>query len=193
MARRKVTFVSYSEFKTYIRSLDNVLTSTQWVRHYTDVVKPLELPYPSNPARSYADQWPGWSKTTKSGNIWGPEKHQQFPTLAELRGICHQYDIQSLNDYYEFVKNAPSHLMLPTNPFNTYGDEWTANGNSKAILAPSFLTYKEASKKVQKYKFPTQAKFRAHMKENKIAEVPYNPHRFYFKDFISWDDFLGIH
>jgi hypothetical protein len=107
-----------------------------------------------------------------------------FVSFEEAKNIAKSAGITSQSQYQKWT-NRPE--RMPSNPHQTYKDEWISWYDFLGTEKATFLTYKEAVQFLRDNFIATRDQYRNH----KTKRLPANPDTFY-KDWTGWSDFLGI-
>ncbi|AZG34806.1 gamma-mobile-trio integrase GmtZ [Shewanella psychromarinicola] len=130
---------------------------------------------PSNPNKTYSDDWNtlgGWY------SFFGKEAPDYYNTVEEASQAAIKLGFQGSDEYKQGYKEDPK---LPSNPNNTYSDDWNSFGGWYSFLGkvgPDFYnTFEEASKAVIKLGFQSSDEYKQGYKED--PRLPSTPQRTY--------------
>ena len=92
---------------------------------------------------------------------------------------------------FKGLPKAPKNI--PSNPPNTYIDEWQGWPEFLGIEDYAFLDFESARKIVRDKKFKSISDYRNFARDYKEKRLPVNPKNTYKNDgWVDWEDFLGI-
>ena len=112
---------------------------------------------------------------------------QVFLSFAEARAKVRNENIEKQEAYQKWQKSHPN---MPSNPSDTYSDEWISWGHflRDEVKIP-FLTFAKACKKVRKAGVVSSVRYNQWQKDH--ADMPSSPNVIYRKEWISWPHFFN--
>ena len=117
---RKITeYVTYDEAKEYVNSLG--LTS---IKEWRDLCDNDKIPYhiPHYPESTYKNKgWVGYDDWL--GDSY-KSRYREFYTYEEAKAIIHGFNLKSVEDFYELIRQDKLPYRIPRNPHQKYVDEW---------------------------------------------------------------------
>ena len=149
---------------------------------------------PSNPHISYGE-WEGWGVFLGKKSSPPPP----FVPYKELKKILKDQGVKSIRDYHllrEKNKGVINGWSMPSNPDRYYEKEWV-NWNEFFGKKPSlpFAPYKELKKISRDQGIKSAKDYQLFREKNKGVfngqRLPSNPDRYYKKEWVSWNEFLG--
>jgi hypothetical protein len=150
----------------------------------------LRLPASPDSVNDYKPFWNGYQHwlTGKSP--------KEFLPFGEARALARAYSFEHGVDYRTRYTSIPG---LPSEPFNTYKDEWQgwpdflgckAHSYQRTELFPSFESARGLARGLG---IPGQSAWRDFTKTTKfeLLNLPADPAQVYRKSWKDWNDFLG--
>jgi len=139
-----------------------------------------DLKLPKYPAKLYADNW-GGAADFFGGNIKFYETYSEAQVAARKLGF---------NTSTEYIKGYKDDPKLPSNPTNTYSDDWVNWEDFLIKVSFHYTSYADAKYAVKEYNFKSYKDYKqGHMVDPKLPSMP---HIIYQNDWINWTDFLAI-
>jgi len=135
---------------------------------------------PSNPARSYAQDWAGWRKFLSIDNTI-------YPTLKEAVAAAQQLGARSLREYKLRYKENPRLRQQPEQVYKEEWIDWYYYLGTEKIR--KYRNLKAASKAARRLKIMTMPEYKLRYKED--PRLCCNPDREYKEDWVDWRVFLG--
>ncbi|MEZ9510902.1 VPA1269 family protein [Vibrio breoganii] len=137
-------------------------------------------PFPQN---LYAREWKGWINFLKNKEI-----REKYKTLKEASLATRVLGISSETEYRTRYKEDQ---RLPAVPSAVYSKHWVSwynyLGKRKKIF---YKTLSSASDASIRLKINSATGYKNRYKEDDL--LPQSPERYYIKDWISWEHFLGM-
>ena len=135
--------------------------------------------------QTYSKEWP-----TKNG--WyiflGKANKDFYPTLAEAQEATVLIGITSPKEYRSRYKEDP---RLPSTPHLFYYDDWLNLSSSIDFFIPNKInSFTLLVQAVKSLNIKNSSEYRA--LRNKYNQLPSNPKRSFFNDFIDWYDLCNI-
>ncbi len=134
----------------------------------------------------YYIEWNSWSEWLGINS----KSDRYFISLLELRKILSDNNINTKKQFLNFYSKNKN-LGIPSSPIKHYElKSWYLlfNPNYKVNI---YLNYNEAKSIIQKYKLKGQKYWYIMCKEGLIPnDIPKTPNK-YYKEWISWNDWLG--
>ena len=143
--------------------------------------------WPSNPNKTYKDNWNGWSDFLGTGRK-KPQRCAKILSYEDCKAEVKKYEFKNINEYRNNRKNN-----WPSNPNITYKDNWNGwddflgTGRKKPQRCAKTLSHDDCKAEVQKYEFKNRNEYKNNRKDN----WPSDPNKTYKDNWNGWDDFLG--
>ena len=160
---------------------------------YSDWSKSAKRPkdIPSNPGRSYKDEWKGWGDWLGTGRVAGVNR--VYRTYDEAKKFARKHNLKRKDDWIKYEKTDD----YPSRPDKIY-KEWTTWGDFLGTenVAPTkkkYRSFKDARKFVQSLKFKSRGEWQKYCKSAKRPkDIPKHPEDTYKnKGFTNVGDWLG--
>ena len=144
-------------------------------QEYKSICKELGLP--SHPDEYYRGRWTGWADFL--GKVENKLSYEEVQRIVQEKGI------RTKMEYISLYKD----LGLPSDPSNTYKDNWTCWADFLGKEQVSFPSYAEAQRIVQERGIKSQIEYSASYKGLGLPSCPQYTYK--GKGWIDWYDFLG--
>ena len=134
MKRKVNQWRSFEEARMFVHSL-GLKSEKEW-----RVARKINLPedIPTNPNRTYADEWNGMGDWLGTGSI--ADKDRLYLTFEEAALWAQQSGISSTMEWRLKAKEGRIPENIPKVPYNTYHKQWTTWG---AFLGTGFVHYRQ--------------------------------------------------
>lgn len=131
----------------------------------------------------YYDEWVSWSEWLGTNS----KSDRDFLNIEKLKEILNVNKIVNKTKFLDFYSKNKN-LKIPSNPIKYYNlESWKSLFNSNCL----YLNYIDALKIVNGYNLKGQKYWYIMCKENLIPKnIPKTPNKFY-KEWTSWNDWLG--
>jgi hypothetical protein len=177
-------FLPFKQARKFVRGL-GLKTAGQWKRYRSSGKRPKNIPH--DPKAIYGRQFKGLRD-------WLGVPNEKFLPFNEARRYVQSVKGLSGSNWFEWIRSKrPSNI--PSRPDRTYEDkgwkgwrDWFGNyrGNRK-----EFLPYRKARALARTLDIKSTAEWHLFSKQGKRPkDIPANPNT-YYKEFISYPDFLG--
>ena len=160
---------------------------------YSDWSKSGKRPkdIPSNPSRSYKDEWKGWGDWLGTGNVAGVNR--VYRTYDDAKKFARKHNLKRKDDWVKYEKTDD----YPSRPDNFY-KEWISWGDflgteNIAPINKKYRSFEDAKKFVQSLKLKNRDEWQIYYKSGKVPkDIPKHPEDAYKdKGFTSVGDWLG--
>lgn len=139
----------------------------------------------------YYSEWINWSYW-----LTGYEKNTKiksdriFLNIDDIKKLLKEYKINTKNKYFKFYNNNKYNFSIPSSPISYYNlSSWNILFNKTDNK--NYLIYEDAKNIVHSMNIKSQKEWYILCKKNKIpANIPKTPNKFY-KNWISWNDWLN--
>jgi superfamily II DNA or RNA helicase len=186
-------FLDFEDARKYARNL-NLKNIHEWNNHYKSKQIPINIP--SNPQRTYKDEWVNWGDWLGTFNVHG--RDLPFLRFEEARNYVRNLNLKNQKEWSEYCKSELKPDFIPGSPYNTYKDEWQGLGDWLGTFTVHgkdmpFLGFEEARLYVHKLNLKSVKEWTNYWVINKRPEnIPYRPDGTYKnKGWVSWSDWLG--
>lgn len=155
-------------------------TRKEW-ENYMFETKRSDLP--RRPDICY-NEWVSW-------NEWlGINSKSPFISLEDIRILLRENNIKNKNQFLDFYSKNKK-IGIPSKPVYSYKlDSWMSLFDEN-YTKPVYLNYEDARKMVRTFKLKSQKYWHKMSIEGAIPyNIPKTPHK-YYKEWISWNDWLG--
>ena len=192
---------SFQEAKAFIRS-QGIQTRTAFQAWKRAGKKPKN--FPGAPQKTYKDEWTNWGDFLGTRNR-SSNKKKEWMSFQDAKTFIQSQGIQTSTEFHAWSKSGKRPKNFPSNPKQTYKDEWTNwydflgtenISNNKTENTSSnkkeWITFQEAKDFIQSQGITNQSEFHAWKKAGKRPKnFPSNPYKVYKDEWVSWNDFLG--
>ena len=192
IAHRKKEFMSFEEAKAFIRN-EGIQTSAEFEAWKRSGKRPED--FPSNPHRTYKEEWTGWVDFLGTENALSGKK--EFMNFEEAQAFIWSEGIQTRREFEAWSRSGKRPEDFPANPQRTYKKEWAGWGNfletgNISNRKKEFMSFEDAKTFIRNEGIQTRMEFEAWKRAGKRPEdFPSNPHRTYKEEWTGWVDFLG--
>lgn len=194
-------WLPYDEARSFVRALSLRTQNdyAQWIKSEN-----RHPSIPANPHVVYEGQWDGWADFLGNGGL-RPRRTKRPGRLrpySEARAFVRTLKLNTQKQWYEWTKSPSRPVDIPSNPRDSYGDEWTGWADWLGTGPPGgrprsrrgvFLPFEEARAFAHTLSFTTQGDwFRWAKSDERPSNIPADPSRAYReKGWIGWPDWLG--
>ena len=189
---RNKQYRSFEDARKYVQEL-KLRNLQEWLTFCRSGNKPVDIPQKAE--RVYAKKWKGvgdWLGTDFLATQ--KRKYRSFEDAIDfVRGL----GLKGQEDWLGYCKSGEKPADIPSNPDNTYKDNWKGYGD---WLGTGFISthgrihlpFEEARQFVRSLKFGSKAAWDEYCKSgNKPSNIPAEPRRPYIKEWKGWGDWLG--
>lgn len=190
-------WLSFEKARHWSRSL-NLSSEREW-RVYRKQGLPAGIP--TNPNRTYKDEWRGWPDWLGSQNhVDNPSKFYQrkFKSYKDCQKWAIKEKIKSQTEWKKLSKNNLLPKDIPSSPDKKYVKEWTSWGDFLktgfvAYKLRKWLPYKEVKKWAKVNNLRNREEwFEARRKGILPENIPVLLDKVYKQDWEGWENFFGI-
>lgn len=190
-------WLPFNEARSWARSL-NLCSEREWRLHRK---QGLPVGIPTNPNRTYKDDWRGWPDWLGSQNhVKNPSKFYQrkFKSFRDCQKWALKEKIKSQTEWNFRSKNNLLPRDVPSNPDKKYVKDWKSWGD---FLQTGFVAYKlrkwlpfrEVKKWAKLNNIRTRdAWFEARRKGNLPNNIPVLLDKVYKEEWQGWENFFGV-
>ena len=193
----------FKEAREFIRKL-KLKDQYEWVLYCKNELKgfkkrPVDIP--AGPHNLYKDEWIGISDWLGNGKIaqgdWMPFNEARS-YVQNLKLKTHEEWVSYCQNKLKGFKKKP--IEIPTNPQNTYKDEWIGVGDwlgTGKVAQGDWMPFKEARAYIRKLKLKNKKEWILYRKnklkgfKDKPHEIPTGPERVYKDEWKDLSDWLG--
>jgi superfamily II DNA or RNA helicase len=197
----KLAYWSYDRANRYVKRL-GLVSEEEWY-YYCDnklmglTEKPVSIPL--NPQEVYGEQWTGWESWLGIKNNRSFSRYFHFGAskqFVKTLNLSNQSEWRRYKDK-ELKGFPPKPHHVPANPELIYKNEWV---NWQDWLGEKgHLPYAQAKVFVRKLRLNSSSEWEVYCQgaRHDLPEIPFNiprrPRVAYGKDWIDWQDWLGIY
>lgn len=180
-------FKSFAAARKFVRAL-KLSGQNEWREFIRSGKKPQDIP--SNPARTYGDQWISygdWFGTNRIAN-----QNMKFLPYLEALQLVRPLNLKNREEYNAYRKKMPK-CGLPSIPERTYEADWVHWGDFLGTHnhKGDWMPFEEARKFVRTLNLKNRSEYAEYCK-TKNVNIPNYPDECYENSgWISWGDFLG--
>ena len=177
---------SFAEARKFVQSLKLKLRS-DWLTYCKTNKKPGDIP--ASPNTVYKDEWINWGDFLGTNFI--PNRNRSYLSYEDARKYVRSLKLKNTMDWNKYCNSKKLPANIPRNQQKIYKDEWTT---WKYFIGNEFLSFKEASKFVQKLGLISQTQYEKWCRDgNRPSFIPATPSKtFKLKGtWTGWGDFLG--
>ncbi len=167
----EVADLSYTDLREQVRSA-GIKTGADYVAVYKN-----HPGWPSTPASTYGEQWPGWIE------FLGKESVSLLP-MEEVKLAVRSLLVDTKEKYTAVYKN---HKGWPSNPSSCYKDQWISWPEFLGT-EDRFLSYEELQAQVKERGVKSSPQYKKESKRQK--NWPSDPQSFYDERWMGWDSFF---
>ena len=187
----KDKFLSFEDAKDFVRGL-----KLKNLKDWQNYKKPVFIP--SNPNRTYSDNWISWSDWLGTNNI--SQRDRKFLSFKEAKEFIQPLKFPSSKEYKKYhkingIKNIPVNPDTNVEYINSGWISWNdfLGNDFTATNKREYLSYNEAEEFVHKLSLKNQKEWGKYCKSGKLPiDIPKAPSRHYENNgWISWGDWFG--
>ena len=135
---------SFNESRKFARSL-KLSGQKEWQQYCKSGKRPKDIP--TNPSRSYKDEWKGWGDWFGTGRV--ANANRKFRSFDDARKFVRTLGIKSEYQWVRWLKNNKKPSDVPVRFDLTYPKEYTTAGEFFgtgiiSVKKRNYLTWKEA-------------------------------------------------
>ncbi len=186
-------FKNFSGAKQFVHKL-KLKNKNDWAFYCKSGDKPADIP--TNPAKTYKNEWKSWGDWTGTGNI-GPlgRKYRSFELALEF---VHSLGLKSKTEWERYRKSGKLPKDIPGDPRSVYDGkgwkswgDWTGTGRI-ADQEREYRSFQDAKTFVHKLRLKKRDEWVAYCKSReKPGDIPASPAKTYKNEWIGWGDWTG--
>ena len=176
------------------------LMQSQGIKTYKDFIEWKQAgkrpkDFPSTPDQVYTNEWRGWGDFLGTGNI--SNQKRDWMSFDEAKALMQSQGIKTYKDFIEWKQAGKRPEKFPSNPSQTYKNEWRGWRNffgteNISRRKEKWMSFDEAKIFIQKVGLTSLAQFQEWSKsEQRPENFPSSPNKFYKGEWTNWADFLG--
>ncbi len=187
----KKQFRTFEEAKKFVNS-QNLRSNRAWRTFDKSDKKPKDIP--SDPSKVYAKEWTSWGDFLGTGTVQTQKRN--YLSFEEAKKIVHSFNLKKKDEWESFVKKRKLPNNIPSNPQNTYRENWIRWGDwlgtgTVAQKDRKFRSFETARDYVHSFGLKSQREWIVFTKSNKLPnDIPVSPWRVYknkgWKNFGDW-------
>ncbi len=189
-------YLSFEEARDFVQN-QKIGTVSQWKQFIKQNKLPIGIPKSLNLV--YKNKgWNGYGDFFGTGAI---APHQMvYREFNEAKFFVQSLKLKSSTEWNKFAKTSHKPIDIPNAPHlcRQYKNDWKDWGDflGTNIISNSnkkYKTFEDAKKFVKSLELNSFADWQRYCKsEKKPDDIPYHPERKYSKDWISFEDFIGV-
>ena len=193
---RKVRYKKFRPFKEarkFIHSL-GMKKSSDWFEYIKSGKKSDDIP--SSPKLVYKKEWKGLPDWLGFVSRYSSYQRKLKP-FKEARTFVHSLNLKKVREWQEYCKSGKKPLDIPSNPLESYSDEWKGFSDwlgtfTIAHKDRKFKSFQEARTFVHSLNLKNVTEWQEYYKSGKKPlDIPSSPQRAYEKEWIDSFDWLG--
>ncbi|CAN5515657.1 hypothetical protein BH18THE2_BH18THE2_22250 [soil metagenome] len=183
-------FRAFAEARDAVHKLQ-LRSKKEWYKYTSSGRRPKDIP--SQPYRTYKNEWRGWGDWLGTGTIASYNK--KFLPFHEARQFARGLGLKSSQEWLMYCKSSGRHEDIPIVPSKTYKNEWEGWGDwlgATTFGEIKYLPFTQAREVVRKLGLKSVKEWEQYCKSaSKRQDIPWKADRKYKKEWISWGDWLG--
>jgi len=185
-------FRDFESARKFVQSL-GLKSVTEWNVYAKSPHKPADIP--SNPQKTYKNQWKGMGDWLGTGNV--RPKDKQFRDFESAKEFVRKLGLKNFEEWREFYKSPHKPADIPTAPNQVYKKQWKGWGDwlGTGNVRPKdkqFRDFESARKFVQSLGLKNGEEWNVYAKSPlKPADIPSNPQNTYKKQWKGVGDWVG--
>jgi Phage-integrase repeat unit len=163
----------FEESRAFVHTL-GLKSQAEWASYHKSGDKPSDIP--SNPNRTYKNEWKGMGDWLGTGAIAPFE--MQFRSFEEARQYVHTLGLKNHTEWINYCKSGNKPTDIPSGPNSTYEKEWKSWDDwlGTGYIAASkkeYRTFEEAKQYVHSLHLKSQKEWRQYIRSgNKPTDIP---------------------
>ena len=182
-------FKTFNEAKNYIQALE-LKSQDEFKKLMQSEHRPSYIP--SDPLRTYKEEWEGWGCFLGTSNI--SLKDKEHMPFKEARIFARSLNLKNIEEWKEYCNaNKNPKIKIHANETYTRTGEWEGWGDFLGTgRNQGYMTYYEAKDFIKDFNFRFCTDFSEWYKnEPMFPRIPCYPPTYYKKEWKGWKDFLG--
>ena len=191
LSTRGREWMSYGEAKTYIQA-QGIKTHEEFDQWTRSGQRPEN--FPSNPNRTYEEDWTSWGDFLGTGNLSTREK--QWMNFEEAQTFIRKQNFKNAKEFRRWASSDLKPENFPSHPERTYKESWISWGDFLGTgniftREKQWMKYSAAKRYVQSLGIDNLRDFIEWLRSDRRPEnFPPQPHQVY-KEWTSAADFLS--
>ena len=211
---RSISFLSFEQARQYVRKL-KFKNSDEYRSWSTSKKRPSNIP--SQPERTYSNEWKGWNDYLQESSIQLDEEFDlsdneklssslddaikniktKYLPYKQARAYVQKLGLKGQKDWFRFAKSDKKPEFIPHSPYQYY-KEWSGFADwlgTKRIRPTNFTTFEKTREFARKLNLKSQLEWEKFAQSgNKPDIIPAKPDDVYEKsaEWTNWADFLGF-
>ncbi|MCE9653236.1 MAG: KTSC domain-containing protein [Nitrosarchaeum sp.] len=177
-------YLSFDESRKYTQKLD-LKNEKDWKKYCISGTKPDNIPL--NPKKEYSFEWQGWDD-------WLGITKSKYLSYDDARKFVNNLELENEKEWKLFCKTGKLPNNIPTNPKKVYTSEWTNFSDWLGIFDREYLSFEKAKESMATLLLEFPSDWKEYCKSgNKPKNIPTKPDKIYAKQWVDWDDWLGLY
>jgi superfamily II DNA or RNA helicase len=187
-----VKFRSFTKARDYVHTV-GLKTRREWRVYCKSGKKPDDIP--SNPPKTYKEQWKGWGDWLGTGTI-APSQREYWP-FEKAREYARKLGLKTRKEWLEYCRSGKKPPLIPRNPAGPYKEQWKGWGDwlgtgTTASYLREYWPFEKAREYARKLGLKTRKEWLEYCRSGKKHQsVPVYPDSAYEKEWQSWGEWLG--
>ena len=124
ISRRKRNWMPFKDAKTFIQK-QGIQTLIEFKKWSSSGQRPEN--FPSTPNRTYKDQWTSWGHFLGTKNT--SRKKRKWMSFEDAKTFIQNQGIRTSTEFQKWSSSGQRPENFPSNPYETYKDQWTGWGD----------------------------------------------------------------
>jgi len=192
----KIKYRTFEDARKFIQSL-KLKKRTEWRKFLKSGKRPSDIP--SNPTRSYQEEWKGWGDFLGTGGKFSnindkfiKTRKNKFRSFSEARKFSRNLLFSAVKEWRIYCISSKKPSEIPAQPDQFYEDEWINWYDWLGIKKKQFLSFSATRKYVHSLDLKSGKDWTKYSKSSeKPIDIPGSPDHVYKKEWKGWGDFLG--
>ncbi|MEX2192497.1 MAG: hypothetical protein WD717_03860 [Nitrosarchaeum sp.] len=181
---RSSQYLSFDESRQYVQKL-NLDNEKDWKKYCILGSKPENIPL--NPKKEYPFEWTSWSD-------WLGTTKKKYLDYNEAKKFVINLELENEKEWKLFCKSGSLPNNIPGDPKKVYTSEWKDFSDWLGIFEREYLTFENAKEFVAKLFLDFSSDWKEYCSSGqKPKNIPVHPDRIYKKQWVDWDDWLGLY
>lgn len=139
VANHRRAFRPFGRARAFVRAL-GLRSQAEWHAWCRSAGRPADIP--SNPHRTYAEQWRGYGDWLGTGVV---AKHlRRYRSFRRTRALARALGLRNQGEWFAWSRGGERPADVPTKPMETYREEWKGWGDflGTGNVAPVLRRYR---------------------------------------------------
>ena len=123
IATQQMKYRPFEEAREFVCSL-KLQSQAEWSKYRKSGKKPSDIP--SNPNRTYKNEWESWGDWLGTGYIALSKK--EYRPFEEAKQFVHSLHLKSEKEWRQYLKSGKKPPDIPAHAHDVYENEWKSMG-----------------------------------------------------------------